>query len=171
MTKAPVLNQDGSRAMKKILPKSARNPQGFTLIELMVVITIIAVLSLIGIVAFTSVQKNARDARRRGDVDAIANALEANKGMNGDTYSTLTDSMFASGHIATESASFKEKYCLYENDDSTTPPTPAAPWSNSACPDANWHVIDNTQPTAAAKAWTICAKLESGQVYCRQSAQ
>ena len=49
---------------------------GFTLIELLVVISIIAVLSVIGMVVFSGVQKGARDAKRRGDVDAIAKALE-----------------------------------------------------------------------------------------------
>lgn len=63
--------------MKKFLPKSLNNPQGFTLIELLVVITIIAVLSIIGLAVYGSVQKNARDARRRQDIDAITKVLEA----------------------------------------------------------------------------------------------
>ena len=50
--------------MKKFLPKLKTNPLGFTLVELLVVVAIIAVLSVIGITIFTGVQKNARDARR-----------------------------------------------------------------------------------------------------------
>lgn len=61
--------------MKKLLPAS----KGFTLIELMVVVTIIAFLSVIGIVAFTNAQKQARDGRRRADIEAIATALESNR--------------------------------------------------------------------------------------------
>lgn len=56
--------------------------KGFTLIELLVVISIIAILSLIGITVFTGVQKNARDAKRRGDMKAISNALEQYKAVN-----------------------------------------------------------------------------------------
>lgn len=62
--------------MEKMLPKTKYSPQGFTLIELMVVISIIAVLSVIGITIFSGVQKNARDTKRRADIDAIATAME-----------------------------------------------------------------------------------------------
>ncbi len=64
--------------MNKFLPKSIRNPQGFTLVELMVVVSIIAILSVIGIVLFTGAQKNARDVKRRADIQAISTAMEKN---------------------------------------------------------------------------------------------
>lgn len=50
-------------------------PYGFTLIELLVVITIIAILSVMGMAVYGGLQKNARDAKRRTDLDAIAKAL------------------------------------------------------------------------------------------------
>ena len=65
--------------MKKFLPKTKYSPQGFTLIELMVVISIIAILSVIGLTIFSGVQKNARDAKRKADLKAIATALEIYK--------------------------------------------------------------------------------------------
>lgn len=49
---------------------------GFTLIELMVVVAIIGILMAAGIITFSSAQRNARDAKRRADVDAIAKAFE-----------------------------------------------------------------------------------------------
>ncbi|OGE25500.1 hypothetical protein A3C26_02205 [Candidatus Daviesbacteria bacterium RIFCSPHIGHO2_02_FULL_39_12] len=49
---------------------------GFTLVELLVVVAIIAVLSIIGMAAYGNVQKNARDAKRKGDIHIIRNALE-----------------------------------------------------------------------------------------------
>ena len=66
---------------KKVYPEC--NRRGFTLVELLVVVSIIAILSVIGLVIFTNVQKNARDAKRKGDLQAIHTALEIYKTQNG----------------------------------------------------------------------------------------
>jgi prepilin-type N-terminal cleavage/methylation domain-containing protein len=49
---------------------------GFTLLELLVVISIIGILVAIGASSFSVAQKQGRDARRRGDMKAIQNAME-----------------------------------------------------------------------------------------------
>jgi prepilin-type N-terminal cleavage/methylation domain-containing protein len=49
---------------------------GFTLIELLVVISIIGILSAIGMTAFTNAQKKARDATRIGDMKAYQSTYE-----------------------------------------------------------------------------------------------
>ncbi len=50
--------------------------RGFTLLELLVVIGIIGLLVGLGAVSFSTAQKKARDAKRRGDVQAHKNAFE-----------------------------------------------------------------------------------------------
>jgi len=50
--------------------------QGFTLIELLVVITIIGILSNIGLNSFTSAQKKSRDAKRKAHLKQLADAFE-----------------------------------------------------------------------------------------------
>src|SRR3989344_6460947 len=83
--------------MKRLLPKSINNPRGFTLVELLVVISIIAILSVIGITVFTGVQKGARDTKRKADITAISNAMEANY-IEGTGYSTtIVSSWFVGG--------------------------------------------------------------------------
>lgn len=52
------------------------NSKGFTLIELLIVISIIAILSVIGMVAYGSFLKSSRDARRQSDLKLIQSALE-----------------------------------------------------------------------------------------------
>ncbi len=53
-----------------------KKERGFTLIELLAVILIIALLSAIGMAVYAGAQKRARDARRRADIQAIADAFE-----------------------------------------------------------------------------------------------
>lgn len=55
--------------MKKVSP-------GFTLLELLIVITIIAILSAIAMVAYSNYLKSARDVRRQSDLKIIQSALE-----------------------------------------------------------------------------------------------
>lgn len=70
--------------------------KGFTLIELMVVVSIIAVLAVIGLTVFTGLQRSARDAKRKADIEAIATALEIYKDQHG-TYSVATSFPCAAG--------------------------------------------------------------------------
>lgn len=97
--------------MKRFLPKTVNNPQGFTLVELLVVISIIAILTVIGITIFTGQQRAARDAKRKADIDAIAKALESHynqepdqycEGSHAGTYCTPLDEWFAGGSSGTQ---------------------------------------------------------------------
>ena len=63
-----------------------KHEQGFTLIELLVVIAIVGLLVTAGIVVFTSVQKRARDSRRKTDVNTLAKAYEQYYAENGNMY-------------------------------------------------------------------------------------
>ncbi len=80
--------------VKKFLPKTYSSIQGFTLIELLVVVTIIAILSAIGITAFGRISANARDAKRKADIEAIAKAYEKNYNWATGKYPVLIDTDF-----------------------------------------------------------------------------
>ncbi len=56
---------------------------GFTMLELLVVISIIGILIALGTVSFMTAQRKGRDAKRRGDMKSIQNAFEQYYGQNG----------------------------------------------------------------------------------------
>ena len=60
--------------------------KGFTLVELMVVMTIMMVLTAIGVVAFSQVSLKSRDGRRQSDLEKIRTALELYRQDTGGTY-------------------------------------------------------------------------------------
>ncbi len=84
---------------------SAQTSRGFTLIELMVVISIIAILATVGLVVYSSAQKNARDGKRVGDLQEIQKALEQYYSINTQYPATLGSSLssyFQGGSIPTD---------------------------------------------------------------------
>ncbi|KKS84418.1 MAG: LspG (Type II protein secretion LspG pseudopilin) [Candidatus Gottesmanbacteria bacterium GW2011_GWB1_43_11] len=70
---------------------------GFTLIEIMIVIGILGILATAGYASFLGSQKNARDSRRKVDLETIRQALELYRLDNGqypfdDPFTTSCDS-------------------------------------------------------------------------------
>lgn len=64
--------------------------KGFTLLEMLVVIGIIAILVTLGFASYSTVQKKARDAKRRGDLSAMQKVLEQCYSLNSYSYPAIT---------------------------------------------------------------------------------
>src|SRR5258708_1498778 len=93
------------------MQKLLKRQQGFTLVELLVVIAIIAILAVIGLTVFTGLQRGARDAQRRADVEAITRALEAGYNTQTAQYSQIGTSNFAGGHIPQDPLTSQASAC------------------------------------------------------------
>ncbi|MCL2110320.1 type II secretion system GspH family protein [Microgenomates group bacterium] len=63
---------------------SRKKQDGFSLIELMVVVSIMAILAVIGLGGFANAQRKARDSRRKADVKTIQNAMISSSDMGGN---------------------------------------------------------------------------------------
>lgn len=109
--------------------------KGFTLVELMVAISIVAVLATIGFSLFQSTQATARDARRRSDVAAMTSALETHYDAMTGIYTAIDDTVAATW--------FTDKI------------VPKDPLNDAA----SGYVY--SYPTTAAATYKVCAKLEN----------
>jgi prepilin-type N-terminal cleavage/methylation domain-containing protein len=155
--------------MKNLLPKSYSNKtKGFTLVELMVAIAIIAILSVVGVGVFTGAQRNARDARRRQDIEAFSSALDGNIAISAtgvQSYTPLTTAMFASGALPTDSGNGTATYVGASATGATALPAAITVWPNtSAIPTtpATYATLAAGFPAAAnTNTYIVCALLES----------
>lgn len=63
-----------------------RKQAGFSLLELLVVVSIIGILIAVAAAAYSTAQKRGRDAKRRGDVKAMQSAFEQYYADNDSSY-------------------------------------------------------------------------------------
>jgi type II secretion system protein G len=70
--------------------KMHRKEQGFTIVELLIVIVVIGILAGLVITTFTGIQQKARNTERQTDIKAIYGQVEAYYAQNGK-YPTLTN--------------------------------------------------------------------------------
>ena len=92
--------------------------QGFTLIELLVVITILGILASIGLNTFTSAQRKSRDAKRKGHLKQITDALEAYYNDQEEYPDDSSGNIMGCGENALEECTFGET--AFQNDDTET---------------------------------------------------
>ena len=161
--------------------KRTTNQFGFTLIELMVVVVIIAILSIVGLSLYINIQKTARDSVRKQEIDSLAKSIEGSVDPQTGIYT------YASAQFGNDYPHKKPKpigghfYC--HNSSTTAGTTIDDPlltdWPTSAnCPTVgttDWPTLVNDSSTFVTslpldtKSWKICARLENNTVYCVHS--
>jgi type II secretion system protein G len=100
--------------------------KGFTLLELLVVISIIMVLTVSGVAAYSSVSKNSRDARRKSDIEQLRQALEMFRSDQGYYPSVNTGALATANNLNTGNATTG----LYPNYSPSIPVDPRFSTSN-----------------------------------------
>ncbi len=83
--------------MKISKMKNLRSSKGFTIVELLIVIIVIAILATLVITAYNGVQAKARDVKRQTDAKSVQKAAEAYYADNG-SYPTTQANFTASGN-------------------------------------------------------------------------
>ncbi len=114
----------------------SKKTSGFTLVELMVVISIIAILAVIGVTVFSGAQGQARDGQRLSEINSLGKAIEAAKDPTQSIVlpsavnspitgpyrydSSVFKADFPSGSGIQDPQSSKREYCLVTTKNLTT---------------------------------------------------
>ncbi len=149
---------------------------GFTLVELMVVITVISILTTIAISTYSGIQARAKDTKRKGDIDAIAKAMEVNYNrVTPFQYSALCaispttndcTQWFGGGNYPVDPKDGSTNGCagnLCKYCDRTGS-------GHGLCVSASPKVAVGV-PGGGALEFVVCANLEAGSYYCRSNQQ
>ncbi len=130
--------------MKKIIT-------GFTLIEMLVVVSIVGILASLTLVSFTSSQKSARDTQRKSDLKQYATALEGFASNHNSLYPERASTVSAKSTLCTDLAI------------TTCPEDP----KNTADATYVYNYQSNGASTGTAKAtkYVVWAKIEKTTEY------
>jgi prepilin-type N-terminal cleavage/methylation domain-containing protein len=149
-----------------------KRQSGFTIVELLIVIVVIAILATLVIVTFTGIQKKARDSQRQTDINALDSHLEAfyaqsgyyptaamlndsawlNKNMKGLDPEALKDPKATSNDIGTDVSDTQYGYKALVGTTDCQAATGTSPDQVSTC-----------------DGFTLTANLESGGTYVKKS--
>lgn len=139
-----------------------KNDSGFTLVELLVVISIIAILATVGVATFNVAQQSARDGRARSDVTNIAKSIETSRSsdpLTGAVAYTYSAANYASDFKTAPVG--KNAYCIKTGSLAVADPTAQDAWT-TACPGsdatAGWSPVSSG--ISAVANWKICTYLE-----------
>ncbi len=153
--------------------KLAKKQQGFTIIEVVLVLAIAGLIFLIVFLALPQLQRSRRDTQRKSDAGRALAALESYAGNNNGSYPSQSGwGSFVSNYLTNGGSSWGDpstgSYTL-----ETTAPTAS---SNSLSEGEIWYntgyVCNGQYPTttgANSRNIAIAVFQESGGVYCQDN--
>ncbi|MEO7904588.1 MAG: prepilin-type N-terminal cleavage/methylation domain-containing protein [Candidatus Saccharimonadales bacterium] len=137
--------------------------EGFTVIELLLTITIMVVLTTVAVVALNRTQANGRDEERRSDVDVISRSLEQFYNSNSSTGTYIGTSSATVANLANLIPNLGQD-ALHAPDVSTTDPISLLPATNAnqtitgvlPQPTTTTYVYQPLQYDAATSSFVLC---------------
>lgn len=148
--------------------------EGFTIVELLIVIVVIAVLTSITVVAYNGIQSRSRDAKRRDDIGILERALEAHyisKGSFTQPEAMCSDTSYgglgACGDTSPAGDWAPNSDLRDLITDGIMNKLPVDP-INNATYNYNYEPLNLNEAgyTAAGMGYNLCARLEVGGNYC-----
>lgn len=125
--------------------------QGFTIVELLIVIVVIGILALLVITTYSGIQAKARNSKRSADVSTVQTQLEAFFSQNG-YYPSRTD-MNNDSWLSTNMKSLDKGALIDPKNTSQSNDLAAAPAANVYS-----YAVTNSSDTSCEADDTTCAK-------------
>lgn len=145
-----------------------KQKQGFTIVELLIVIVVIGILAALVITTFTGIQKKARDTERQTDIKAMYGQIEAYYAQNGK-YPTLDNMNTDTWRQSNMKGLDKEALRDPKNASSYTLVGTAAGNSYAYAVTADDGTACDNGTTADCTKYTLTATLESGGTFVRSN--
>ncbi len=126
--------------------------QGFTIVELLIVIVVIGILALLVITTYSGIQAKARNSKRQTDIQSLQTQLEAFFSQNG-YYPSLTD-MNSSSWLATNMKSLDQNALV----DPSNPTASKTLVNGPVAKSYSYQVTQSDGTTSCESDDTTCAK-------------
>lgn len=141
-----------------------RKQQGFTIVELLIVIVVIGILAALVITTFTGIQRRARNTERETDIKAIHGQVEAYYAQEG-RYPTLAN-LNDAGWRGTDMRGLDADALVPPNSSATTL---AADVSDTQYGYAATPANCDNDTVADCTGYTLTANLEGGTTYTKDA--
>lgn len=133
--------------------------QGFTIVELLIVIVVIGILALLVITTYSGIQAKARNSKRQTDIQSIQTQLEAFFSQNG-YYPSLAD-LNSSSWLGTNMKSLDQNALIDPSNPTNSKTLLAAPAAKSY----SYDVKQSDGTTSCETDDTTCAKYTLTSTY------
>jgi prepilin peptidase dependent protein A len=136
---------------------------GFSLVELLIVMAIIGIMATFGIVSYPGIQKTARDTQRKSDLKQYHTSLESYANRKGGFYPSRNSQMYASDQNGAT-----PNLCSTDLGLSQCPIDPKANQNVCMTGTCNYYFISNgtcAAGTACASSFVLYARLEKENMF------